>query len=71
MWPITWGADDNLYAGAGDNDPSSRIKGLAGPMWSPMNFWRINGEKMPELVDNLTGELCLLRQGRRTPAISQ
>ena len=52
MWPITWAADDNLYAGAGDNDPSARIKGLAGPMWSPMNFWRINEKKTPELVDN-------------------
>jgi len=29
MWPITWAADDNMYAGAGDNRQS------------PMNFWRI------------------------------
>jgi hypothetical protein len=31
MWPITWGADDNLYGAAGDN------------RGSPMNFWRIRG----------------------------
>jgi len=31
MWPITWAADDNLYAGAGDN------------LGSSMNFWRIEG----------------------------
>jgi len=31
MWPITWGADDNLYGAAGDN------------RGSPMNFWRIKG----------------------------
>ncbi len=30
MWPLTWGADGNIYAAAGDN------KG------SPMNFWRIS-----------------------------
>ncbi len=52
MWPITWGADDNLYGGAGDNRKS------------PMNFWRISGGPDPErkchqidwivdLVDNL------------------
>jgi hypothetical protein len=35
MWPITWGADDNLYGGAGDNRNS------------PMNFWRIRGK--PEM----------------------
>jgi hypothetical protein len=32
MWPITWAADDNLYAGAGDNSHS------------PMNFWKITGD---------------------------
>jgi len=32
MWPLTWGLDGHLYAGAGDN----RL--------SPMNFWRIRGE---------------------------
>lgn len=36
MWPITWAADDNLYAGAGDN---------GGFLDYPqkMNFWRITG----------------------------
>jgi hypothetical protein len=29
MWPVTWGADDNLYTAAGDNKSS------------PMNFWKI------------------------------
>ena len=31
MWPLTWAADDNIYAGAGDN------------MGSPMNFWKVTG----------------------------
>jgi hypothetical protein len=31
MWPITWAADGNLYAAAGDNQES------------PMNFWRVEG----------------------------
>ena len=31
MWPLTWAADDNNYAGAGDN------------MGSPMNFWKVSG----------------------------
>lgn len=31
MWPLTWAADGNLYAAAGDN------------LGSPMNFWRISG----------------------------
>lgn len=29
MWPVTWAADGNLYAAAGDNSGS------------PMNFWKI------------------------------
>lgn len=52
MWPITWGADDNMYAGAGDN------------RGSPMNFWRVTGCPDPnrechqgdwalDLIDNL------------------
>ncbi len=47
MWPITWGADGNLYGGAGDNSGS------------PCNFWRIYGKDggpwsiMLELIDNL------------------
>ena len=32
MWPVTWGADGNLYGAAGDN------------MDSPMNFWKITGD---------------------------
>jgi hypothetical protein len=44
MWPITWAADNFLYGGAGDNSRS------------PMNFWRIHGNKWlewVELVDRL------------------
>ncbi|MHC4789811.1 MAG: hypothetical protein ACYS8K_11545, partial [Planctomycetota bacterium] len=51
MWPLTWAADDNIYAGAGDNCSS------------PMNFWRVEGDpNVPHgacwairlfLVDNL------------------
>ncbi len=33
MWPLTWGADDNIYAAAGDNRSS------------PMNFWRVSQPK--------------------------
>jgi len=32
MWPLTWAADGNLYAGAGDN------------LDSPMNFWKVVGD---------------------------
>ena len=31
MWPLTWAADGNIYAGAGDNTDS------------PMNFWKVVG----------------------------
>lgn len=51
MWPLTWGADDNIYGAAGDN------------RGSPMNFWRISGKPsggltnqgdwIVDLVDNL------------------
>ena len=44
MWPMTWAADDHLYAAAGDN------------MGSPMNFWRIEGDRWSPAVwhmDNL------------------
>lgn len=49
MWPLTWAADGNLYAAAGDNTDS------------PMNFWQVGGHPEPHhswgvtmrLVDNL------------------
>jgi hypothetical protein len=51
MWPLTWGADDNIYGAAGDNRNS------------PMNFWRISGKPthpennqgdwIVDLIDNL------------------
>lgn len=31
MWPVTWAADGNIYAAAGDN------------MGSPMNIWKVTG----------------------------
>ncbi|MFO7631607.1 MAG: hypothetical protein R6W76_03655, partial [Caldilinea sp.] len=35
MWPLTWAADGNIYAGAGDNTDS------------PMNFWKVVGHPDP------------------------
>ncbi len=35
MWPLTWAADGNLYAGAGDNTDS------------PMNVWKVCGHPEP------------------------
>ncbi len=31
MWPLTWGADGNIYAAAGDN------------LGSPLNVWKVSG----------------------------
>lgn len=59
MWPVTWAADDAVYAGAGDNDPGEgEGTGFRGkPHWSPMNLWRVRGNPSPhvkpELVHNL------------------
>jgi hypothetical protein len=41
MWPITWAADGNLYAGAGDNTGS------------PMNFWQIIDHPEPYYAWNM------------------
>ncbi len=52
MWPITWAADDHLYAGGGDNSGS------------PMNFWRVVGDPKTcwhfqvHLLDNMPVEVA-------------
>lgn len=59
MWPVTWAADDAIYAAAGDNDPGQgEGTGFRGkPHWSPMNVWRVRDcpspHVTPELVHNL------------------
>ena len=37
MWPLTWAADDNLYAAAGDNS------GIPGTTLTPMNVYVVRG----------------------------
>lgn len=53
MWPITWGADDNLYGAAGDN------------RHSPMNFWRFVGDPVGKSPANssVSGGLDVLTHG--------
>jgi len=55
MWPLTWGADDNIYGAAGDNRGSPmnfwRIRGK--PNMEPYQYWSHQNDWFVDLVDNL------------------
>ncbi len=51
MWPVTWGADGNLYGAAGDN------------RGGPMNFWKFEGDPVDSNRNNPEGGVYTLNHG--------